>query len=119
MVFYLRDECCGHEAKLYFGKKYFGNVIFRKSCQKKVNVRVGNRFAGSRITCVCALRFMYCWAEEITFLKRLRTLLNICGDTAVDWNNYTREICILSMKSRDVKTDGPGEIVEIHECLFT
>lgn len=55
----------GHEAKLYFGKQIFWKRNI-KLCQKKVNMRVGNWLIGSRISFVCALRFIYCWAEEKT-----------------------------------------------------
>ncbi|KAL4097607.1 hypothetical protein QTP88_022351 [Uroleucon formosanum] len=82
-------------------------------------MRVGNWFVGSRISFVCALRFIYCWAEEMTSLKWCQTQLNVCGDTSVDWNNYIREICVLSLKSRNVKIGGPGKIVEIDKSLFT
>jgi hypothetical protein len=34
----------------------------------------------------------------------------MCYDTIVDWNNYMREICVLSLKSRNVKIGGPGKI---------
>lgn len=40
-------------------------------------------------------------------------------DTTVDWNNYMQEICVLSLKSRNVKIGGPGKIVEIDESFFT
>jgi len=43
----------------------------------------------------------------------------MCYDTTVDWNNYMREICVLCLKSRNVKIGGPGKIVEIDESLFT
>jgi hypothetical protein len=33
--------------------------------------------------------------------------------------NYVREICVVSLKSRNVKIGGPGKIVEIDESLFT
>jgi hypothetical protein len=118
MVFYLRRLCgSGHEAKLYFGKQIFWKCNI-KSCQKKVNMRVGNWLVGSRISFVCALRFIYCWAEEMTSLKWCQTQLNMCYDTTVDWNNYMREICVLSLKSRNVKIGGPGKIVEIDESYY-
>jgi len=81
-------------------------------------MRVGNWFVGSRISFVCVLRFIYCWAEEMTSLKWCQTQLNMCYDTTVDWNNYMREICVLSLKSRNVKIGGPEKIVEIYESFY-
>jgi hypothetical protein len=33
--------------------------------------------------------------------------------------NYMREICVLSLKNRNVKIYGPGKIVVIDKSLFT
>lgn len=43
----------------------------------------------------------------------------MCGDTTEDWHNYMREICVLSLKSCNVKIIGPGKIVKIDKSLFT
>lgn len=40
----------------------------------------------------------------------------MCGHTTVDWNNCTRDLCVLSL---NVKIGGPGLIAEIDESLFT
>jgi len=55
----------------------------------------------------------------MTSLKWCQTQLNMCYDTTVGWNNNMREICVLSLKSRNVKIGGSGKIVEIDESLFT
>lgn len=40
------------------------------------------------------------WAEELTSKTDTwcQTQLNMCSDTTVDWNNFIREICDLSLK---------------------
>lgn len=109
----------GHKAKLYFGKQVFWKCNV-KSCQQKVNMRVANWFVNSRISFLQALRFMFCWTEEMTSVKFCEKHLQLSNNTVNDWNNYLREVCVITLREREnKKIGGKGKIVEIDESLFT
>jgi len=91
-----------------------------KSCQQKVNMRVANWFVNSRISFLLALRFMFCWTEKMTSVKFCEKHLQLSNNTVNDWNNYLREVCVITLREREnKKIGGKGKIVEIDESLFT
>lgn len=46
--------------------------------------------------------------------------MKINKNTVIDWNNYLREVCVLSIEARNQgKIGGRGKIVEIDESLFS
>ena len=90
-----------------------------KSCQQKVNMHVVNWFVNSRISFLQALRFMFCWTEEMTSVKFCEKHLQLSNNTVNDWNNYLREVCVISLREKENKNGGKGKIVEINKSLFT
>ncbi|KAE9532401.1 hypothetical protein AGLY_010024 [Aphis glycines] len=92
-------------------REYIGkNEIFWKcnvkTCQHKTNMRVGNWFENSRLSFLTILRLIYCWSAELT--------------SFVDWNNYTREVCTITIsRNQQMQIEGPGKIVEIDESMFS
>lgn len=112
----------GHAMKLYVGDDVQWKCTSR-SCQgvkKSVRMRVGNWFQGSRIPFVTALRFIYCWAWELTSMKFCERELGISQETTVDWSAYMREVCAYYLLLKPERMiGGPGLVVEIDESVFT
>lgn len=109
----------GHEMKIYFGKETFWKCNI-KDCMKKVNIRTGTWFVGSRLSFVTAVRFFYCWAKELTSIKWCEEELDMNKNTTVDWNSYMREAVTEFLLQRPrQKIGGDGMIVEIDESMFS
>ncbi|CAJ0601734.1 unnamed protein product [Cylicocyclus nassatus] len=105
-------------------KLYFGSSIFWKcsktTCRQKTNIRTGTWFVNSRISFVTAIRFIYCWAKELTSIEWCKNELVMNHNTAVDWNNYMRDVVTEQLIQRgNKKIREEGKIVEIYESLFT
>ena len=77
--------------KLYFGKRKFWKCNLRR-CDQQVGLRKDNWFEGCRIPFCSALRFIYCWCEELTSVKFCEKQLDLSVKTVIDWNNYMREL---------------------------
>ncbi|KAF8767664.1 hypothetical protein HNY73_020586 [Argiope bruennichi] len=81
-----------------------------------MELRKDNWFEGSRIPFCSALRFIYCWCEELTSTKFCEKQLDLSDKTVIDWNN---ELCVLDMENKpNKKVGGPDCIAEIDESLF-
>lgn len=108
-----------HEMKLYFGQEIFWKCSTRP-CLKKVNIRTGTWFVGSRLSFVTAVRFFYCWSEELTSIEWCNKQLDMAQATTVDWNAYMREaVTEQFIQCPQQKIGGEGTIVEIDESMFT
>ena len=104
--------------KLYFGKSKFWKCNLRQ-CDQQVGLRKDNCFEGSRIPFCSALRFIYCWCEELTSIKSCVNQLDLSDKTVIDWNNYMRELCVLDMDNKsNMKVGGPDCSVEIDESVL-
>lgn len=82
-----------HEAKLNFGRHiFFGSFAFKYTILQNKSIKYSCwesvRWQQSSFLYVRILRFAYCWADKQSSVKCCGTQSNICGDTAVDWNNY-------------------------------
>jgi len=55
----------GHQMNLRIGQQVQWSCK-KKECRTAVKMRVGNWLEGSRITFVTIVRFVYCWAFEMT-----------------------------------------------------
>lgn len=92
----------------------------KRVCRKEYALRNGSWFINTKLPFVKMLRFIYCWSEEFTSMKFCEKQININQETAVDWNNYMREVCVAVLTSQEKKLiGGEGEIVEIDESMFT
>lgn len=115
------ERICPNNHKM---KLYVGNEIFWKcnisSCKKKVNIRNGNWFVGTRLSFVTAVRFFYCWSKELTSIQWGNEELGMAQTTTVDWNSYMREVCVEYLVQRpNQKIGDEGMIVEIDESMFS
>jgi len=63
---------------------------------------------------------MFCWTEEITSVKFCEKHIHLSNNTVNDWNNYSREVCVINLRVKEIKTiGGKGKIVLIDKILFT
>jgi len=109
----------GHEMKLCVGNDVRWRCTTR-SCTASVRMRVGNWLEGSRIPFVTIIRFVYCWAWELTSVNFCERELGIDKDTTCDWSNYLRCVCVTHLTSKPQSAiGGEGMVVEIDESLFT
>lgn len=109
----------GHKMTLYFSISIYWKCNTRP-CLKKVAIRNGNWFVGSRLSFVTAVRFFYCWSEELTSIKWCNKQLDMAQATTVDWNAYMREAVIEQLSQRPHhKIGGEDKIVEVDESMFT
>uniref|UniRef100_A0A0N5BKW6 DDE_Tnp_IS1595 domain-containing protein n=1 Tax=Strongyloides papillosus TaxID=174720 RepID=A0A0N5BKW6_STREA len=91
-----------------------------RTCRKKIAVKHGTWFSDSRLEFVTAIRFIYCWSEELVSINFCEKQLQISHNTSVDWCNFMMEMCVGSMEHLEAqKIGGPGRIVEIDESLFS
>jgi hypothetical protein len=58
------------------------------------------------MTFVVIVRFIYGWSYEYTSGQWCERELGIGKGTAVDWNNYMREVCIHALLQRPRKKIG-------------
>lgn len=108
----------GHNMRLYFGKEIYWKCTV-KACQQKVGMRVGNWFEGSRMPFESSILFIYGWAKQWTSIKWCSEELGLSQPTAVDYNNFMREICSWRLQQNQAPIGGPSMIVEVDESLFT
>lgn len=50
-----------------------------------------------------ALRFIFCWTEEMTSVKFCEKHLKFCNNTVNDWNNYLRKVYVISLREKESK----------------
>ena len=109
----------GHQMTLYFGHRlqWACNTL---GCRRRLGIRSGSWFANTKLPFVTIVRFIYCWAEEMTSIKWCKKQLGITEATTVDWNAYMREVAVTPINSQEKKMIGRiGEVVEVDESLFT
>lgn len=81
----------------------------------EVSVRNGTFFSKSRLPIRKLVRLIYLWAVDSQDTETLRRELAISPNTATDWKQFCRDVCVWKM--RKVKIGGPGVNVEIDECM--
>ena len=110
----------GHSMNLYFPNTKAPLWSCRQAnCRVSSSLRSGTWFDNSRIPFVTALRFIYCWSNEMTSIKFCEHQLDMSHNTTVDWCSYMREVCFLKLEQNPNKIGGPNTIVEIDESMFT
>lgn len=90
---------------------YFGNATSRRDSIKPISVWV----IGLKIVSLpflTILRFIYCWSAELTSINFCERHLEMNHCTVVDWNNYMREVCTITInRNQQTQIGGPGKIV--------
>ncbi|KAL3072059.1 hypothetical protein niasHS_015450 [Heterodera schachtii] len=62
--------------------------------------------------------FMYLWAHGVS-LACLQSLCGISKPTAIDWAQFTRDICSRQLLNNPIQLVGPGIVVQIDESLMS
>jgi transposase-like protein len=121
-----------HEMKLSFGSVTRWRCT-KSGCSTDVGIRSSNWLENSRLAFITIVRFIYCWAKELTSINWCEEELDMNHNTTVDWNNYMREVCVHALLQQprtkiggmffggfgNIVIIGDGCIVEIDESLFT
>ena len=90
-----------------------------QGCRQDIGLRKGTWFEGSRVSFRQIVLFIYCWAKELTSIKFCEEELDLCKESAIDWNMYLREVCADTLLNNPVVIGGQNHTVEIDESLFT
>ena len=90
-----------------------------RSCRKEIGVRKDTWFEGSHLRIATIIQFVYFWCRDYVIQDELQFQLGIVGEhTIVDWKNFCRDICLEYFIRNPVVIGGPGQTVEIDECLL-
>ena len=90
-----------------------------RSCRKEISVRKDTWFEGSHLRIATIIQFVYFWCRDYVIQDELQFQLGIVGEhTIVDWKNFCRDICLEYFIRNPVVIGGPGQTVEIDECMF-
>lgn len=91
----------------------------QRCCRFDSTVRSDTWLAGSKLPYKTIIFFCYCWAHEMTSIAFCERELLMDDNTVVDWNNYLREVCAMTIINNPAIIGGPGLTVEIDESLFS
>jgi hypothetical protein len=111
-----------HAMKLERDKNCIDNFVLRCSsriCRKKLSIRNGSFFEGSKLSLSDNMKFIFLWVHKVSGeLLQLETNIK-SQTTTVDYRQFCRDICVgfLHTKSKE-KIGGVGKVVEIDESKF-
>ncbi|XP_076034763.1 male abnormal protein mab-31-like [Oratosquilla oratoria] len=92
----------------------------KSSCgQENVTVRKNTWLEGSKLPLTKIIIFIYSWAKDYTSSNYCNDEIEINKDTAVDFNNYLREVCAETLLKTPMVIGGPDTTVEIDETHFS
>lgn len=90
-----------------------------RTCWKKVSVRKGSFFSGSKLPLTELIIFIYMWAYEMSTYKDVRRECRFLSDhTIANWRMYLRELCVEHFLRHPQVLGGEGSTVEIDGSLF-
>lgn len=98
--------------------RQFACTAPRSICQRKRSILSGSFFSAAKISMQSALKCIAGYAaglsnEQLSFYCGLRS-----SKTAVDWQNFFRDICTSAISSlENIVIGGPGMTVEVDESL--
>ena len=79
----------------------------------------GFYFRCTHLRIATIIQFVYFWCRDYVIQDELQFQLGIVGEhTIVDWKNFCRDICLEYFIRNPVVIGGPGQTVEIDECLL-
>lgn len=113
-ILHSRRECAnGHEMRLHLSDKEDRWRCQRLGCNQQIQLKSGTSLKGTHLSYKQAVLFIYSWAHEMTSMKFCERELDISMVTAVNWNNYLREVCAFQLLQNPVVIGGVGLNVEI------
>lgn len=86
-----------HGMKIYIGTKMLWKCT-RKACKVTRDIRSYTSFQNSKTPFLKVIKFIYWWSKDLTSIHFFTDELEIGKFTAVDWNNYLREVCTIVVK---------------------
>ncbi len=107
------------DSKNVHEKKMFKCSARAQNCYFKRSIRHGpSWFSNSNLSIATILEITYCWVYDYP-TKVIQRELDIGSDTTlVDWKNYCREVCSVTLEKENEMIGGEGKIVEIDESKF-
>ncbi|XP_071961060.1 uncharacterized protein [Antedon mediterranea] len=99
---------------------------YRRECRKTINIRTGSFFAKSHLKLWQIIGLTYMWSVNCgrptsrgLLQENMKRELEIGGDhTLVDWMKYCRNVAATFLISHPQQIGGPGNLVEIEECVI-
>ena len=91
----------------------------RRGCRLEVGLKKDTWLANSHLSYRKVVLFLYAWSREQTSIEYCQHELEIGHSSAVDWNNFVREICAMDLLATPIVIGGPNSIVEVDESLFS
>ena len=110
---------CGQAMKMQLREKGDRWRCSRTHCKIEVGLRKDTWLENSNLPLRKVVLFLYAWSREMTSITYCEHELSISHGTAVDWNNFLREVCAADLLANPVMVGGPGHTVEIDESLFS
>ena len=89
----------------------------RIGCQKRVSVRCGTMFEGSKLPLGKILYLLYLLAKDLSVVKAAEEVL-VSDSTAVEWYAKIREMCAEYLLCTSKAIGGVSHTVEIDEAKF-
>lgn len=84
-----------HGMKIYIGTKMLWKCT-RKACKVTKGIQSDTFFQNSRMPFLKVIKLIYWCSKEFTPFHFFTDELKIGKFTAVDWNNYLREVCTIN-----------------------
>lgn len=84
-----------------------------KHCSEQ-SLRKDSWFEGSNMALHEIIKFIYWWCSGLEQWQ-IRQQMCLASNTAVDWENFCREVCEIVIMKESSKVGGPGKVVQIDE----
>ena len=88
-----------------------------KRHKTEVSIRKGSWFDNSKMTLEENLKLTYWWCQDLD-QSQIKHELGLAESTGVDWDNFCREVCEITLLENSEKLGGNGKVVQIDESKF-
>src|SRR5207237_494340 len=108
-----------HEMNLSLSETHDRWTCGKTGCRMAVGIRKGTWLENSKLAFDKIITFTYSWAFKMTSIEFCERELLVGPDSAVDYNNFLREVCAASLLANPIIIGGEGLTVEIDESVFS
>ena len=114
-------EKCGNMMNMIFSNANATVLCQRKfyKCKMAISIRTGTWLEGSRVHLHKIVYFILSWTKKLTTIKFVEENIGMGRNSAVNFNNYLREVCAHALRNERQAIGGENCIVEIDESLFS
>lgn len=88
----------------------------KRVCSFEVGAKKGTFFEKANLPLETICEFVFVWLAHKPKQEWMESEFGMSSKTVVDWANFCREVCLVSLIDTSEKIGGPGKIVEIDEC---